>query len=84
MIISVPTIFSCKLPSGGWVNLAQIRQIEIDPPTGVVITTWVNGEKQRFDGENATAILQTWEQAAQRCTCHGNRDEYFDDEEVYE
>ncbi|MCC5641333.1 hypothetical protein LC593_37175, partial [Nostoc sp. CHAB 5844] len=66
MIISVPTIFSCKLPDGGWINLAQIRQLEPDPPTGKVVVTWLNGEKQLFEDENANAILQTWQEAADR------------------
>ncbi|WP_427159421.1 hypothetical protein ACQFX9_25880 [Aliinostoc sp. HNIBRCY26] len=66
----MPTIFSCQLPSGGWINLAQVRQLEPDPPTGKVVVTWLNGEKQLFDGENAKAILQGWQDANQKCRCH--------------
>ncbi|OCQ98973.1 hypothetical protein BCD64_23325 [Nostoc sp. MBR 210] len=64
-IISVPTIYSCHLPSGGWLNLALVRQLEIDD--GIARITWSNGNVQNFQfSEDVDAIAQAWQQAAQK------------------
>ncbi|MFN6488336.1 MULTISPECIES: hypothetical protein [unclassified Nostoc] len=74
-IINTPVVFSCKTPTEGWINLAQIRQIQHEEYPGItVVITWHNGDRQAFTGVNATAILQAWQQAAdlleQRCNCN--------------
>jgi hypothetical protein len=70
-IISVPTVFTCKTPTAGWLNLAQIRQLQFDNyPNPVAVVTWHNGDKESFFGENAIAILQSWEEAQERCECN--------------
>jgi len=71
-IISVPTVFTCKTPGSGWINLAQVRQLQFSPAgdafkEDLVVITWVNGDSQPFTGEDATAILQVWEYAHNRC-----------------
>lgn len=66
-IISVPTVFTCKTPTAGWLNLAQVRQLQFEEyPNPIAAITWHNGEKQHFFGENATAIMATWLDAADR------------------
>ncbi|MFN6442122.1 MAG: hypothetical protein RMY35_035385 [Nostoc sp. DedSLP01] len=63
-IINTPSVFSCKLPAAGWINLAQIRQIQFEElPTRVAAVTWHNGDKQTFFGEDAVALIQGWEDA---------------------
>jgi hypothetical protein len=51
-------VFTCKTPTAGWLNLAQIRQLQFEElPNPVAIVTWHNGDKQEFFGDNATAIM---------------------------
>ncbi|MBX9259404.1 hypothetical protein H1Q63_36730 [Desmonostoc muscorum CCALA 125] len=70
-IISVPTVFTCKTPTAGWLNLAQVRQLQFDElPNPIAVVTWHNGDIQNFFGENATAIMQTWLEASERCNDH--------------
>ena len=75
-IISVPTVFSCDTPNSGWLNLAQVRQIQTEHlhDKNVAVITWHNGDKQAFTGEDATAIYQAWLEAdaliKQRCNCN--------------
>lgn len=72
-IISVPTVFTCKLPTAGWLNLAQMRQIQVEQEVftePVVMITWNNGDNQLFHGDNAKAILSTLEQADTRQLQH--------------
>ncbi|WP_235526462.1 hypothetical protein [Nostoc piscinale] len=48
-IISVPTVFTCKTPTAGWLNLAQVRQLQFEEqPSPVAVVTWHNGDTQRF------------------------------------
>jgi hypothetical protein len=72
-IISVPTIFSCPLPSGGWLNLALVRQLEIDD--GIARVTWSNGNVQNFQfSEDVDAITQAWQQAHQKYQGENNEE----------
>lgn len=64
---SVPTVFSCETPNSGWLNLAQVRQLQFESkPTPVAVITWLSGDNQTFKGDDATAIYETWQQAAAR------------------
>ncbi|BAY22353.1 hypothetical protein NIES2100_21160 [Calothrix sp. NIES-2100] len=76
-IISVPTVFTCKTPSAGWVNLAQVRQVMEDTtePKTVIIVVWHNGDTQVFYSENADAIIAALQQAEQRCKCYPKNEE---------
>ena len=66
-IISVPTVFTCKTPTAGWLNLAQVRQLQFEEyPNPIAVVTWHNGDQQSFFGENATAIMATWQEASDR------------------
>lgn len=69
-IVSIPTIWSCKTPNSGWLNLAQVRQLQRlrDKETQVLGLgiTWSNGQKQIFTGEDAQAILTSWQQACNK------------------
>lgn len=62
-IIQVPSVFSCKLPDGEWLNLALIRQLELKSDPLRITITWANGDVQEFKGSKAIAILQAWEEA---------------------
>ncbi|WP_253274447.1 hypothetical protein [Nostoc sp. PCC 7107] len=71
-IVNTPSVFSCKLPAAGWINLAQIRQIQFENlPTRVAVVTWQNGDTQIFYGDDAATLIQSWEDATglleQRC-----------------
>lgn len=62
-IVNTPSVFSCKLPAAGWINLAQIRQIQFeDMPTRTAAVTWQNGDKQTFFGEDAVSLINAWEE----------------------
>jgi hypothetical protein len=64
-IIKVPSVYTCKIPSGEWLNLALVRRLQYDEvnDTTLVILTWENGDKNRFTGPDAKAILTAWEEA---------------------
>ncbi|MBN3893654.1 MAG: hypothetical protein HWQ43_32590 [Nostoc sp. JL31] len=63
-IVNSPSVFSCKLPAAGWINLAQIRQIQFeDLPSRTAVVTWQNGDKQPFFGEDAVALIKAIEKA---------------------
>ncbi|MBH8576188.1 hypothetical protein I8752_24985 [Nostocaceae cyanobacterium CENA369] len=72
-IISVPTVYTCKTPTAGWVNLAQMRQVMDDEDQKVIIVYWLNGDTSVFSGENADAILSALKEAQQRCECENYR-----------
>ena len=64
-IVRVPSVWSCKLPSNDWVNLAHIRQMEVFTHTWIpyAIITWDNGDKHIFQGEDANVLMDAWERA---------------------
>jgi hypothetical protein len=64
-IIKVPAVFSCKLPSGEWINLALIRRLEYELKIEVPVAkiTWDNGDHQIYVAENAIALVTAWEEA---------------------
>nr|WP_322711766.1 hypothetical protein [Nostoc sp. ChiSLP03a]MDZ8213009.1 hypothetical protein [Nostoc sp. ChiSLP03a] len=63
-IVNTPSVFSCKLPAAGWINLAQIRQIQFeDLPSRTAVVTWQNGDKQTFFGEDAASLIAAWSEA---------------------
>ncbi len=64
-IIAVPTVFTCKTPTAGWLNLAQIRQLQFgELPNPVAVITWHNGDTENFFGDDATAIMESWLEAS--------------------
>jgi hypothetical protein len=73
IIINSPSVYTCKLPTQGWINLAQIRQIQYDDfnYVPVAIVLWSNGDKQIFRGDDAKALIDSWNEATklleQRC-----------------
>ncbi len=67
-IISSPVLFSLKTPNSGWLNLAQVRQLEegsINDRT-VCRVTWQGGQTQNFYGDDALSILLTWQEATKK------------------
>ncbi|OCQ96067.1 hypothetical protein BCD64_11965 [Nostoc sp. MBR 210] len=70
-IISVPTVFTCKTPNSGWLNLALVRQLqyeELEAIGIVVVIVWLTGERQTFRDDDSAAILKAWQEAEARCT----------------
>jgi hypothetical protein len=69
----VPSVYTCKLPSQGLINLALIRQIQYEDLNyiPIALVTWSNGEKQIFRGDDAIALIDSWNSATklleQRC-----------------
>jgi len=67
-IISSPTLFSIKTPNSGWLNLALVRQLE----SGTINdrefcrVTWHGGQKETFHGDDALAIIYSWQDATKR------------------
>ncbi len=77
-IVNTPSVFSCKLPAAGWINLAQIRQIQFeDLPSRTAVITWQNGDKQTFFGEDAASLIAAWSEAVTllnaRCDNHRSK-----------
>ena len=70
IIINSPSVFATKLPASGWVNLAQIRQLQYEvidlKPTVVVV--WSNGDKQIFRGLDAATLYDAWIDATRALT----------------
>lgn len=62
-IIQVPSVFSCKLPGGEWLNLALIRRLQLKSDPFAVAVTWANGDSQEYRGDKAAALLEAWEEA---------------------
>ncbi|RCJ16938.1 hypothetical protein A6S26_32045 [Nostoc sp. ATCC 43529] len=73
LILSVPTVFTCKTPNSGWLNLALVRQVQYgqstEPPLEMVVIVWLTGERQTFTGDDALSIVQAWQEAVSRCKC---------------
>lgn len=65
IIIRVPSVFACKIPGGEWINLAEIRRLQLDHDQEVPVlrVTWANGESFVYRGIQASAILAAWETA---------------------
>ncbi len=63
IIINTPSVYSAKLPTKGWINLAQIRQLEVSENCLIVIITWQNGDKQTFKHDDAQALVDAWNEA---------------------
>ncbi len=62
-IIQVPSVFTCKLPGGEWLNLAQIRSLEIEDNPLTVLVTWSSGGHQVYRGVQAFALIEAWAEA---------------------
>ena len=62
-IIKVPSVYSCKLPNGEWLNLALVRRLQFESDPAVAIVTWANGDSQVYNDDQALAIFQAWEEA---------------------
>lgn len=63
-IVSIPSIYSLKLPNGEWLNLALVRRLQFESEPPVAILTWSNGDSQLYNGDQALAIVQAWEEAS--------------------
>jgi len=60
-IIKVPSVFTCKLPGGEWLNLALIRRLQAEYiPTTTVLITWDNSDTSIYRGDKAIAIIEAW------------------------
>ncbi|GJD16348.1 hypothetical protein RIVM261_013040 [Rivularia sp. IAM M-261] len=64
-IINTPSVYSAKLPTKGWINLAQIRQLEFDETASIVCVVWQNGDKQIFYKADAQALIDAWNEAVE-------------------
>lgn len=56
-------MISLKLPDGEWINLTQIRrlQIEIDNTASpLILVTWANGDHDTYRGCKALAIAEAF------------------------
>lgn len=62
-IIQVPSVFTCKLPGGEWLNLAQIRALQIEETPLLVMVIWTNGDHSFYRGVSARALLEAWAEA---------------------
>lgn len=64
-IISQAAVFTCKTPTAGWLNLAQIRQLQFEElPYPIAVVTWFNGDQQVFTYEDGIAIMDNWLQTS--------------------
>lgn len=64
VFINSPSIYSCKLPNGKWLNLSLAYQLEIEEDS--IILHWINKETSVYQGEQAQAVINAWEEAHQK------------------
>ncbi len=62
-IIQVPSVFTCKLPGGEWLNLAQIRSIQTEEYPLLIAVIWANGDRSFYRNHQANALLEAWAEA---------------------
>ena len=64
-VVRVPSIWSCKVSNGLWVNLAHARKLSLTTRNGVQVARifWDDGKYDTFTQEQATALLEAWERA---------------------
>ena len=76
-VVRVPSIWSCKLPGGRWLNLIHIREMKVWDANKMltILVVWENGNTDVFLDEEAEALLDAWEKAyeQQRDTDEGDR-----------
>jgi hypothetical protein len=63
VIIKVPSVYSCLLPGGEWINLALVRQIKPGDGPGKIVVIWETGEFDVYFGAEAAAILAALKEA---------------------
>lgn len=64
VFIKVPSVYSCKLPGGEWINLAQYRQIKPGDSPDKIVVVWETGEFDTYFGAKAVAILAALREAS--------------------
>jgi hypothetical protein len=64
IFINSPSIYSCKLPKGRWLNLALAYQLEVREEQAILY--WINKEISIYNDEEAQVIIEAWEEAHQK------------------
>jgi hypothetical protein len=64
IFIKSPSIYSCKLPKGTWLNLALAYQLEVREEQAILY--WINKEISIYNDEEAQVIIKAWEEAHQK------------------
>ena len=63
-IIKCPSVYLVKLPFGEWINLAQVRRVQVElEPHPVVSITWETGIRTIFHHFQAQAIIAALEES---------------------
>lgn len=64
-IIRVPSVFSCKLPGGEWINFDRVRSMKIVASNlPQIALIWDNGDVNFYAGQEAFFILEAWNEAS--------------------
>ncbi|WP_026733180.1 hypothetical protein [Fischerella sp. PCC 9605] len=65
VVVNAPSVISCKTQTRGWINLTHVRQLVhiYHQKTLILLVIWSNGDRQVFRGEDAVAIIRSWENA---------------------
>ncbi|PSB33769.1 hypothetical protein [Chlorogloea sp. CCALA 695] len=54
-------MYLCKLQGDHWLNLAQIRSVEVEyGPKTLVKVTWINGDTFTYRDKDATKLMEAW------------------------
>lgn len=73
VIVKVPTVYFVKLPFGEWVNLAQVRTVEVEDNNDslvpninhlIVRLLFDTGKSKAYSGVKAVALLEALNQTA--------------------
>ena len=54
-------MYTCNLPGGERLNLAQIRSLQFEEPPIVVMVVWTNGDRSIYRGSDALDLLMAWD-----------------------
>ncbi|PSB25276.1 hypothetical protein [Chlorogloea sp. CCALA 695] len=54
-------MYTCKLSDDHWLNLAQIRSIEIEyGPKTLAKVTWINGDSSIYRDKDVALLMEAW------------------------
>ena len=77
-VVRVPSVWSCKLSRGLWLNLAHARKLSVSTYNNSLTARifWADGKYDTFGEKDAQTLIDAWERAhnMQRDINEGDRD----------
>ncbi len=54
-------MYLCKLSSDRWLNLEQVRSVEVEYGTVTLVkVTWITGDSSIYRDKDATLLMEAW------------------------